>query len=92
METSELVQDVDLHGSDLTELICSENELLYDAIKKRGHETTRAGLGLDRSLHTVRSNVKLRGSPSQVSPKVSNSICKHCHLFVSVLLGMLHAK
>lgn len=64
METGELVQDVDLHGSDLTELICSENELLYGAIKKRGHEATRAGLGLDRSLHTVRANVRLRGSPS----------------------------
>ncbi len=55
VETNELVQDVNLHRSDLTKLIRGMNKLLYNAIKRRGNEIMQTG------LNTLKPHRKLRG-------------------------------
>ncbi len=49
VEISELVQDVDLHWSDLAKLICSMSKLLCNAMKRRANEI----------MEIVKSNRKL---------------------------------
>lgn len=86
METRELVQDVNLHWSDLTKLIGSMNKLLYNAAKRRGNEMMQTVLQPLWPQKIKQETERLGTSGIFYSRLVLNSICKYCSSLVLMLL------